>query len=354
MSKGKYIKDLTISESINDLFVVTMKSLNVGKNSREYLSLRLSDKTGDIEAKKWETSEAEAEQITEGQVYLVKGTVNEYNQAPQIRVDKISRTSEKVNPADFMKSSPRDLDEMLAELRGLVDSVRTPEAEALLRYFFDDPKFMDKFRYAPAAISMHHGYISGLLEHTLQVAATGLAISGVYPVNRDVVMCGCLLHDIAKTTEYSWSSSIEFTTEGHLLGHLYRGAQMVREACEKLGLNSVFSMHMEHMILSHHGKYEWCSPKRPKSAEAMILFIADYTSASLTQMRDAVEEARVRNEKGDFTRKAKSLDRRIYKGGLLGPESLPEPGGDEDKPEFSDSDNAETYLMFGENFGEDN
>ncbi len=347
MPKGKYIKNLTISEPVNDLFIVSSKSLNISKTNKEYLNLKLSDKTGDIEAKKWETSESEAESIVEGKVYLVKGIVTEFNQAPQIRVDKITRSGETINPADFMKSSPRDADEMENELKELVSSVSAPEPKALLEHFFSDPVFMKKFRYAPAAISMHHGYISGLLEHTLQVARAGLALAEVYNANRDVVLCGCLLHDIAKVTEYSWDSTIEFTTEGHLLGHLFQGALMVKEACGALGLSRGFTIHMEHMVLSHHGKYEWGSPKRPKSAEAMILFIADFSSANLTQIAEAVSDADSRNEKGEFTRKAKSLDRRIYRGDPLGSQET-QAGleTEEEKPQFDEGDRQALFMEF--------
>ncbi|MBO4547595.1 MAG: HD domain-containing protein [Abditibacteriota bacterium] len=340
MPKSLYVKDIInnqiTDQQVSGRFLLSSKSLGTGKNGSYYLSLKLTDKTGDIDAKKWDVQPNEADKYFEGKVYEVKGTVSQYNGSPQVKVDKLTRVDEEFDPADYMKSSPRDPEEMLGELKALTDTITAPPVKCLVDYFFGNREFVKKFRVAPAAISMHHGYVSGLLEHTLQVAKTGAAIAEQYPgVNRDLVLGGCLLHDIAKTAEYSWESNIEFTTEGHLLGHLYMGAQMVRKACEELQLDRDFAMYMEHMILSHHGKYEWGSPKRPKSPEAIILFIADYTSASITQARDAIGDANARNEKGDFTSKpAKSLERRLYRKDPLSPASA----GEQDDSVFPEDD----------------
>ena len=163
MPKTKYIKSLFPQERIDDTFIVTQKQLGVSKNGNKYLTLRLTDKTGDIDAKKWDTSENEAVSITEGGYYVVRGLVNEFNGSLQIRVDSLAKSSENLDPSDFMKSSPRDLQEMQDELKDYIKSVKDENASKLLKYFFDDIEFFKKFSYAPAAKSMHHGYISGLI-----------------------------------------------------------------------------------------------------------------------------------------------------------------------------------------------
>jgi len=319
MPKTKFIKSLFPQERIDDIFVITQKLLGISKNGNQYLSLKLTDKTGDIEAKKWDTSDNEASSIREGDYFSIKGMVTEFNGSLQIRIDSLAKCSEALNPSDFMKSSQRSLDEMLEELDKFLKSIKETPASLLLDYFFSNKDFLNKFKYAPAAIAMHHGYISGLLEHTLEVAKTGDALAKIYPqVNRDILISGCLLHDMAKISEYSFNSNIEFTTEGHLVGHLVQGAMMVRDACAELELDELFSLHMQHMILSHHGKYEWGSPKRPKSLEAILLHEADNLSATVTQFKDAVDDSNDRNEDGIFTRKSKSFERRLFRGNPLG------------------------------------
>lgn len=337
MPKTKYIKSLFPQERIDDIFAITTKQVGISKNGNQYLSLKLTDKTGDIEAKKWDTSDTEANSIREGDYFAVRGMVNEFNGSLQIRIDHMAKSSEALNPADFMKSSQRNLDEMLSELNNFIDSVKDENASQLLEYFFKDNNFMQKFKYAPAAISMHHGYISGLIEHSLEVAQTGDALASVYKaVNRDILICGCLLHDIAKTTEYSWTTNIEFTAEGHLIGHLVEGAMMVKAACEELNLDELFSMHMQHLILSHHGKYEWCSPKRPKSLEALMLHEADNISANITQLSEAINDSNDRNEPGLFTRKVKNFDRRLFKGN---------PAGSSYNDEYEEADEISDVLL---------
>ena len=194
--KSKFIKDYMVGERVNEVFLLTNKQLCISKTNKEYLSLKFVDKTGEIDGKKWETSESEFNNLEEGSFYLVKGLINEFN-GLQIKVENLTKTHEECNPEDFMQCSPRDIDEMKKELKEFIDSIQDENCQKLIHYFFDDQKFYKKFCQCPAAITFHHNYVAGLLEHTLEVCEICSSYAKIYPyVKRDILIMGAILHDM--------------------------------------------------------------------------------------------------------------------------------------------------------------
>ena len=315
MPKTKFIKDFLSGEKINDIFLLTHKQLCVGKNDNQYLSLKLADKTGEIDGKKWNiSSENEFDDLVEGKYYNITGLVNEYNGNLQFRVDSIAKTSENCNSADFLASSPKDINDMKKKLNNIIVSVKDEKCKKLLHYFFDNQSFYNKFIEAPAAMTFHHAYVSGLLEHTLDVCNVADKVASVYYeiIKRDVLITGALLHDMAKIREYKIKSGIEFTSEGQFMGHLVMGASMVEAACKELDLDEEFCGIIAHMILSHHGKLEYGSPKVPCTLEAMVLHMADELSFKVHYFVNLVQ-----GDKSDdaFTKNNKTnFETRLYKG----------------------------------------
>lgn len=340
--KSKFIKDYITGERIGEVFMLSQKQLLTNKNGNYYLSLKLCDKSGDIDGKKWDTTENEYDRLVEGSFYEIKGSVTDFQGISQFRIDSIVPASGEYKADDFMKSSPRDMEEMKKELKEYIDSMKDENCKKLLSYFFDDQKFYKQFTESPAAKALHHAYVGGLLEHTLEVCKLADGIAQIYPfIKRDILVMGAILHDIGKIKEYSAKASIDFTTEGHLIGHLVIGAMMVSKACNELNLDELFTIHTEHMILSHHGKYEYGSPKRPKSLEAILLHYADDISAGVTQFVDATRD----NPEELFTRNNRTtFERKLFKG-YIKDYFEPEKEEKDEKPEKYDD-----FLSFFENY----
>lgn len=276
MGKSQFIEDFYVGQKVSDVFLLTQKQLCINKNGGQYLSVKLSDRTGEIDGKKWDTNDSEYENLSEGGFYSVNGLITEFNGVKQLRIDSITRSGQSFDLADFMKKSPRDIEEMKKELGEYIESVKDQNCRKLLDYFFGNPSFYKKFTEAPAAKFLHHAYVYGLLEHTLETCKICIGFADIYDyVNRDVLVMGALLHDIGKIREFETKGSIDLTDEGILLGHLVMGAMMIEEANKKINLSKSFITHAEHLVISHHGQYEWGSPKTPKSLEAMLLHDAD-------------------------------------------------------------------------------
>ena len=316
MSKRIYVKDLTDKQNLEDIFLVAEKGSGITVRGSQFLRFKLQDKTGDIEAKRWDASDAEIMKINEGDYILAAAKVTTYKEVLQLDIQSFRKWGEEIDPADFMKCSNRDLNEMMTELNDYIKGISSPQLNKIMDYFFSDNNFVTKFKFAPAARSIHHDYIGGLLEHTLEVAKTAQALASVYPnIDKDLLMVGAILHDMGKIEEFTWETRIEYTLAGNLIGHLVSGAMMIRTAAETLeGFDPLLSIAIQHMILSHHGEKEWGSPKRPKSVEAMVLHYADNISAKVYQFQNEINQSEQKGEKGLLTKKNKLLDRPIFKG----------------------------------------
>jgi 3'-5' exoribonuclease len=303
---------------VEDIFLVVSKSVAKARNGQPYLKVRLADKTGEVDAFKWDVADADVARFAENDYIFVRASVRTYNDKLQLLLDSVQRWGEAVDPADFIRASRRDPEEMMSELRSLLAQVTCPQLSRLLSVFFDDEDFTAKFREAPAARRVHHACVAGLLEHTLNVTRNCAALADLYPENirdRDLLITGAVLHDVGKVEEYTWSGAIKFSAAGHLVGHIVGGAMMVKEAAQQIdGFDPILSLALQHIMLAHHGTKEWGSPKRPKSIEALVLHYADHLDAEISIFTQAIEESEERGEEDLFTGKNYLLERPVFKG----------------------------------------
>lgn len=292
--KTCYVASLQDGERVDDVFLVTSKSVGKTQDGSTYVRLRLSDRTGTIDAIKWDANQSCYADLALDDYVHVRGTVRSYRDRPQLALDSFLRFAEHVDPTDFLPKCEGDIDEMFGRLRLIIDSVKEPSLAQILSYYFDDEAFVEKFKTAPAAQKIHHAYIGGLLEHTLSVAQGCEMMACRYPqVSRDLLVTGAILHDAGKVQELSWSRSIRYSDVGHLIGHIVTGCSMVEKAAETVSdMNELLRLELQHMILSHHGEKEWGSPKRPKSVHAIILHYIDDLDAKVDMMVKAIEQGK--------------------------------------------------------------
>ncbi|HBV96408.1 MAG: hypothetical protein JL50_14195 [Peptococcaceae bacterium BICA1-7] len=274
---------------VNDKKLISFK----GKPGH-FLALILADSTGRIEGKIWERAEDGNALINTGDLLEIKGGVIEYNGVLQVNIGTYRVCPEgEFDPREFLPSSSRDTGEMLAEIKGLIDSIENFHLKSLLLSFFDDMEWVREFCSVPAAKANHQAYLGGLLEHTLNVARAAFAAAGLYPrLDRDLLLAGSILHDIGKIKEYSYARNIDVTDQGRLLGHIVMGVSEVDRRIS--GLEEPFPEGLRikvlHIITSHHGLYEWQSPKKPKFTEAAVVHILDMLDSVVDTFTRAREE----------------------------------------------------------------
>ena len=311
--KKLYISNLHEGARIEDVFLVVSKSVANTRTGSQFLKITLADKTGTVDCVKWDATESEISRIGEDDYVMVQAAVKSYNDHPQLVIESFQKWGEAVDPGDFLRSTKRDIDEMMTELMSILEQVKNPHLRALLDSFLTAGENAAKFRQAPAAKTLHHAFIGGLLEHTLNVVRLCSALADLYPqIDRELLLTAAALHDIGKMDEYLWSSSIKFSDAGNLVGHIVGGAMAVKEAAEKIeGFDPMMSLALQHMILAHHGTKEYGSPKLPKSIEAMVLHEADNLDAQIAIFEEAIHKS---DSDGLFTERHKMLDRPIFKG----------------------------------------
>jgi 3'-5' exoribonuclease len=304
---------------VEDVFYVAEKQLLTTKGGKPYIRAQLRDKTGDIDARWWDVTKAAFEGMPTEGFYLVKGTVEIFKAQAQIRIEAGRPIdADSVDPADFMPACPRDIDEMFADLKALLDTVNEPHLKALIDATIGDAELADRIRRSPAAVRNHHAYLGGLLEHTLSMAQGADLLCGHYKeLDRDMLLAGVLFHDIGKTVELICDIAFSYSDPGQLIGHLIQGVLMLEEKSAELAKagNPVPEETLDllrHMILSHHGEYEFGSPKLPMTAEAVVLHHLDNMDAKLQHMflqfsDDADPESR-------WTGWSRMLRGRIFKG----------------------------------------
>lgn len=313
--KNCYVDNLRDGVRIEDLFLVTGKSIGRTTDGSPYLKLKLTDRTGTIDAIKWDAPEQVSSCLCVDDYVLARGTINRYKDRLQVVLENVRKHTEKVDPADFLPKCPKDIGQMLADLQSVITTVQNPRLRALLDKFFRDPAFIDKFSAAPAALKVHHAYIGGLLEHSLSVAQLCDLVAGHYPdLNRDLLITGSILHDVGKIDEFAWSKSIRYTDSGHLVGHIVGGAMTLDAAMREIpDFHPMLRMALTHMILSHHGTKEFGSPKRPKSLESMVLHMVEDLDAKVKTISEALA-AESQGTSEMFTEKHWLLERPLMRG----------------------------------------
>jgi 3'-5' exoribonuclease len=275
---------------VTTFFAVSSMSLREKKGAGgQYLALTLSDKTGSMEARMWDEIASADATCEEGCFVKVQGQIAKYQGKFQITLTKMRlAAASEVEPADFVPSTKFDIGEMWAELRGYVDSFANPDLKRLVFAFLDDEEIGAAYRTAPAAKVLHHAWIGGLLEHVLTLVRVCRATAPFYPeVDPDLLVTGAILHDIGKVRELSWGTTFAYTLEGQMIGHISIAQGMLREKVRSLlDFPEKLRVLVEHMILSHHGRYEFGSPKLPMTPEAVLLSALDDIEAKMQAMRN--------------------------------------------------------------------
>lgn len=314
--KKLFVGQMRDGARIEDVFLVVSRTVASTRGGATYLRIRLADKTGEVDAVKWEATESEISRLVEDDYVLIHGSVNTYRGNLQVTVDSFQRWGEAVDPADFMRCSANDPDQMMAELLDLLGEVTQPHLRQLLDSFFGDNSFALKFKQAPAARSVHHAYVSGLLEHTLGVVKACGTLADLYPsIDKDLLITAAALHDAGKIEEFEWNGSIKYSEAGHLVGHVVGGAMMVKQVAESIeGFDPLLSLVLQHMILAHHGQHDYGSPKLPQCLEAIMLHYADDLDAKAAILKQAIDESRANGENSLFTKNHHMLNRAIFKG----------------------------------------
>ncbi|MDE7417507.1 MAG: HD domain-containing protein [Lachnospiraceae bacterium] len=291
----KYIKDYKDGDRVFDIYFCKFKSSAITKNGKSYDNVILQDKTGTLDAKIWDPNNVGIADFEAMDYIEVYGEVTSFNGALQVNVKRVRRCEKgEYDESEYMPVSKKNLDEMYTELLRIIDSIQNTYLKTLLRKFFvEDEAFAARFKRASAAKSVHHGFIGGLLEHTLSVTKLCEYYCTAYPVlNRDLLLAAAICHDIGKTREISAFPTNDYTDEGQFLGHIVMGSEMIgQKAREISGFPPMLEMELKHCILAHHGEYEYGSPKKPALIEALALNYADDTDAKLETFTEILESS---------------------------------------------------------------
>ena len=312
--KSPCVREIEPGKVATGTFLVQSKDVRQKKTGEPYLSLVLGDRTGELDAKMWDNV-AEVMNTFERDDYVrVKGLLQIYNNRPQFTLHTLKRIDDTaVDAADFFPASERDPAEMLAELRGIVGSIKNPHLRALLESFLSDEEVVRLYIKAPAAKFIHHAYLGGLIEHVLSVCRLCRLVASNYAgVDLDLLLAGAVLHDIGKIYELSYDRSFGYTSEGQLLGHIAISLRMVEAKLAQLpDFPPRLRTLLEHLILSHHGELEFGSPKVPLFQEALLLHYLDDLDSKMECMRVLVDKDRL--VEGDWTTYSPSLERVVLK-----------------------------------------
>lgn len=296
----KFIKDYREGDRISDIYLCKHKQAAVTKNGKPYENVILQDKTGTIDAKVWEPNSMGIEDYDAKDYIEVFGEVNSFQGALQVNVKRIRVCKEgEYNPADYLPVSSKDITEMYRELTGIISTIQNTYLKQLLEAFFiKDEDFKKRFCNSSAAKSVHHGFVGGLLEHTLSVTKLCDYYCTAYPIlKRDLLLTAAMCHDIGKVKELSPFPENDYTDEGQFLGHIVMGTQMVGEKAARIeGFPKGLLSQVQHCILAHHGKYEFGSPKIPAIIEAVALNYADDTDAKLETFKEILDNAGDNND----------------------------------------------------------
>ncbi|HUQ94094.1 MAG TPA: HD domain-containing protein [Bryobacteraceae bacterium] len=311
--KSPYVAELQPSQVFTATFLVQHKDIRQKKTGEPYLSLVLGDRTGDVDAKMWDNAAEVIETFERDDFVKVRGLAQIHQNRLQLTIQKLQRVDENsVEFADYFPGSKRDSEEMFTELKQIVGSFQNPQLKALCEAFLDDPEISRLMKIAPAAKSMHHAYLGGLLEHVLSMCHLARFTGAHYNVDMDLLLTGVVLHDIGKLHELTYDRSFGYSTEGHMLGHMFIGLRMLEGKSRQLAeFSPKLRLLIEHMILSHHGQLEFGSPKLPLFPEALLLHHLDNLDSKMEAMRHSLEKDR--SVDGYLTGYNPALERQVFK-----------------------------------------
>ena len=311
----RYINEIKDGERVIEHYLVRKKESRESRAGKSFLSLKLMDKTGVIDAKIWEMSNSIGD-FDEGNIVKIDGTVTTFNNELQLKITKLRRSNEgEYVPADYIPITTKDIDEMYKQVLAIIKTIKIPHIKVLLENMLvNNKELAEKFKTHQAAMYVHHGYVGGLIEHTLSVAEIAISLGKRYKyVDLDLLVAGALLHDIGKVYELRALPHSEYTDDGQMLGHIIIGIEMISKEIDNiLDFPHETASLIKHLIISHHGEYEFGSPKLPATPEAMLLHFADNVDAKLTTFAEIYEKD---TSQGKWTSFQKSLGRYIRKPG---------------------------------------
>jgi 3'-5' exoribonuclease len=317
----RFVNQLANGDSVDESFLVADKQLRANRQGNLYLHLELRDKTGSVGARLWNATEGLARTFEPGDYLRVKGKTQVFQGALQVILSHLEVVdSSRIEPEDFLPQSTQNVAKLSARLRELLFSMTNPHLRALVECFLIDEDFVRKFTTAPAGIKNHHAYHGGLLEHVVSLLTIADRIVDLYPeLDRDLLLTGIFLHDIGKLDELSYDRAFAYSDEGQLVGHLVMGVEMLRDKVEQTvdltgePFPRELLLRLKHMIVSHHGSYEFGSPKLPMTLEAFALHALDNLDAKIHLLSREIRDDPCRES--SWTPFHQNLGRRLFKGG---------------------------------------
>ena len=313
--KKQFINGINPGDAINDIFVLSEKSLSKKRDGNPFLNVVLSDRTGSTKGVVWDNVNQIAEGAASGDFVHVMANAGEYKGSIQLVIKQMtSLPADSIDPADFLPTTTRNVDHMFIRLKQITASMENENFKKLIESFWNDAEFARTFKTAPAAKKMHHAFIGGLLEHTLSMALLVDRIAGHYSgINRDLLLAGAMLHDIGKTRAFEYRTKIDYSDEGRLLNHIVIGLQMIDERLRGLeGFSDEQAVMLKHLVVSHHGSKAFGSPEPPKTIEAILLYYIDEIDSKVNGIRDFIASE---DPNAAWTSFHRVLDRHFYTGG---------------------------------------
>lgn len=312
--KSPFVVDIKPEQNIHATFLVLAKEIRQKKSGDPFLSLMLADKTGEIDSKMWDNAAEVMDTFDRDDFIRVKGLTQNFQNRLQLTIHKLQRIEDaEVEFADYFPASKHDPRAMEAEVRAMIASFENPHLKALLQGVFADEKIATAYRTAPAAKSIHHAFLHGLIEHVLSMAKVAQFTASHYAnIDRDLLLTGVILHDIGKIHELTYHRGFGYSDRGQLIGHIMMGFQMVTEKAAAIpGFPDKLLQLVQHLILSHHGELEYGSPKVPVFPEAMLLHQIDSMDSKMETMRNMIEKDN--RIDGNWTGYSSALERAVLK-----------------------------------------
>lgn len=311
-----FVADLVEGEAATSFFLARQVQVRQRRSGDPYLSLVLGDRTGEVAAVMWEGAEEASKDLNEGDIVKVQGLLGTYQHERQLTITRLRKAMpEEIALEDYLPRSAQDPTALLARLRETVDGMREPHLKHLLGSLLADETFVAAFAAAPAAKTIHHAVLGGLLEHTVSVVGLCRLLAEYYPaVDRDLLLAAATLHDVGKVRELTWERVFDYTDAGRLLGHITLGALLVEERIRAVpDFPEELAQRLLHCILSHHGELEWGSPRRPKTLEALVLHYAEDLDGKVNAFLGFAQGYPDPQHPG-WTQFNKALDRYLYFG----------------------------------------
>ena len=333
--KKAFVTELSTEQSVTTFFLVHEKEIRNTREGKQYLRMELGDKSGTVEARIWDAFEAIAKDINRDDFVKVAARVEIYRNKPQLVLQQVRRaTPEEIDLADFLPHTKENVDEMWSKLVAYANGIDNFWLNKLTLSILNDPKIAERFKRAPAAKVMHHAFIGGLLEHVVGLCGLAKQIAAHYPeLNVDLLLTAAMLHDVGKLDELCYERAVGYTTEGQLLGHIVMELESVSRAMDAIpGFPPRLKSVVQHMLISHHGQYEFGSPKLPMIREALVFHYMDDMDSKLGAVRAALAipsgEPDWSTYSGALGRKFLNLDE------YLKTSADPEPTADNDPPKL--------------------